>query len=57
MVASFILIALTALQSMVVDKIGQAHPECAVRLDRISRLLFPLGYAGIIAGIAFIHMT
>jgi hypothetical protein len=57
MVASFILIALTALQSLLVVKFGHAHPERAVRLDRISRLLFPLGYAGIIAAIAIIHMT
>jgi hypothetical protein len=57
MVASFVLIALTALQSMLVVKLGNAHPKRAVRLDRISRWLFPMGYLGIIAGIAMIHMS
>jgi hypothetical protein len=57
MVASFVLIALTALQSMLVVKLAKAHPERAVQLDRMSRWLFPLGYLGIIAGIAMIHMS
>lgn len=57
MVASFVLIALTAVQSMVVDKLRKSQPERATRLDRISRWLFPLGYVGIIAMIAFIHMS
>jgi len=56
MVASFVLIALTALESMVVVKLERSHRERAVRLDRMSRWLFPLGYAGIIAAIAAIHM-
>jgi hypothetical protein len=56
MVASFVLIALTALQSMFVVKLGNTNPEAAVRLDRVSRWLFPLGYAGIIAGIAIAQL-
>jgi hypothetical protein len=56
MVASFVLIALTALESMLVVRLANANPERAVRLDRMSRWLFPLGYAGIIAAIAIIHM-
>lgn len=51
-----VIIVLTTLQSMLVVKLGHAHPERAVRLDRMSRWLFPLGYAGIIAAIAIIHM-
>jgi hypothetical protein len=56
MVASFVLIALTALESMVVVKLERAYRERAVRLDLVSRWLFPLGYAGIIATIAALHM-
>ena len=57
MVASFVLIALTAVQSMAVDKLRKSQPERATRLDRTSRWLFPLGYAATIAMIAFIHMS
>jgi hypothetical protein len=41
---------------MLVVRLANANPERAVRLDRMSRWLFPLGYAGIIAAIAIIHM-
>lgn len=57
MVTSFVLIALTAVQSMAVDKLRKVQPERATRLDRISRWLFPLGYAGVVAMIAIINMT
>ena len=56
MIASFVLIALTALESMVVVKLERAHPEHVARLDRMSRWLFPMGYAGIIVTIAAIHL-
>jgi len=56
MVASFVLIALTVVQSLAVDKLRKSRPERATQLDRASRWLFPLGYVGIIAMIAVIHM-
>jgi hypothetical protein len=57
MVASFVLIALSALESMVVVKLERAHQERAARTDHMSRWLFPVGYAGVIATIAAIHMN
>jgi hypothetical protein len=56
MIASFVLIALTALQSMFVVKLEIEQPERAVTIDRVSRWLFPLGYAGIIGSIAIVQM-
>ena len=56
MIASFVLIALTALESMVVVKLERVRPEHVARLDRMSRWLFPMGYAAIIVTIAAIHM-
>ena len=52
MIASFVLIALSAAESLPVVVLRDSNPQRAASLDRISRWLFPLGYAGVIVGIA-----
>ena len=52
MVASFVLIALSAVQSMLVIRIRDTDVQRAAALDRMSQWLFPLLYVGVIAGIA-----
>jgi hypothetical protein len=47
MVASFILLAITVVQSLVVSRCSD--PEVGRRIDRIARWLFPLAYVGLIA--------
>ncbi len=56
MIASFVLIALSALQSMPVVKLRDTNPERAASLDRMSRWLFPLAYVGYIAGISIVYL-
>jgi hypothetical protein len=49
MIGSFILIALTALQSMSREAFREGEPERALRWDQWCRWLFPLAYVGGIA--------
>ena len=56
MVASFVLIALSALQSMPVVKLRDTNPERAAALDRTSRWLFPLAYMAFILGISLAYL-
>jgi len=51
MMASFVLIALSALESMPVARIRQNNTQRALRLDRISQWAFPLTYVAVIIGI------
>ena len=44
MVAPFVLIALSALQGMLVTTLRRIAPERAAAIDRISRWLFPLAW-------------
>lgn len=52
MIASFILIALTALENMIAGLISERNPAIAHRLDLNSRWIFPLVYVAVIASIA-----
>ena len=54
MVASFILIALTALENMVAVLMIERNPDGARRLDVNSRWIFPLGYLVTIATVALV---
>ena len=56
MIASFVLIALSALQSMPVAKLRDTDPGRAAALDRMSRWLFPLAYVGFISGISIVYL-
>jgi hypothetical protein len=44
MVISFTLIATTVVESLIVSRVGERDPELAVRIDRASRIVFPLVY-------------
>jgi hypothetical protein len=52
MIASFVLIALSAAESLPVVLLREKSPQRAARLDQMSRWLFPLGYVGVLVGIA-----
>jgi hypothetical protein len=52
MIASFVLIAMSALQSLPVVALRDTNPRRAARLDQVSRWLFPLSYLCVIVGIA-----
>jgi hypothetical protein len=56
MIASFVLIAFSALQSMPVAKAREKDPQRAVAIDRMSQWAFPLAYAGYIGGIAIVYL-
>jgi hypothetical protein len=56
MIASFVLIALSALQSMLVAEFQEKNPGRAVALDRISRWLFPLTYVSYIAVTSIVYL-
>ena len=51
MLASFVLIAVTALQSVRVTLRRESDPEAAARIDRNSKRTFPLIYALVAIGI------
>jgi hypothetical protein len=55
MIASFVLIAMSAVQSMPVAKIRETNVQRAAAIDRISQWLFPLLYLGIIVSIALMY--
>ena len=52
MVASFILIALTALENMFAVLLTESHPDIARRLDLTSRWFFPLAYVIVIIAVS-----
>ncbi|MBW2724274.1 MAG: hypothetical protein JRE71_07800 [Deltaproteobacteria bacterium] len=54
MIASFILIALTALENMIAGLMSERNPAIAHRLDLTSRWIFPLVYVAVIATIAIL---
>jgi len=51
MVVSFLLLAITVVESFLVSRHQQERPEQALRIDRISRWLFPLTYAILLTAI------
>jgi hypothetical protein len=52
MIGSFGLLAVTVLESLLVDRANRQEPEKAVQIDRTSRWLFPVVYAAMLAAIA-----
>jgi hypothetical protein len=54
MIASFILIALSALENMVAVLLAERNPEGARKLDRRSQWIFPLAYMAMIATVALV---
>jgi hypothetical protein len=52
MIGSFGLLAVTVLESLLVDRANREDPEKALRIDRTSRWLFPTVYALMLAAIA-----
>lgn len=55
MILSFVLISLTALESMLMDHTRSRDEALALRIDRTCRWLFPLGYAFALATLAAIY--
>ena len=51
MIGSFVLLAVTVVESLLVDRANSADPLKAHRIDRTSRLLFPAVYALMLAAI------
>jgi predicted ABC-type sugar transport system permease subunit len=51
MVISFLLLAITVLQSYVVSRYQGTHPARALQIDIASRWIFPLAYFGLLAGV------
>jgi hypothetical protein len=51
MIGSFGLLAVTVLESLLVDRANREEPEKAIRIDRTSRWLFPAVYAVMLAAI------
>lgn len=54
MIASFILIALSALENMVAVLMAEKNPAGAHKLDRRSQWIFPLAYVVVIATVALV---
>jgi hypothetical protein len=52
MIGSFGLLAVTVLESLLVDRANRENPEKAIQIDRTSRWLFPTVYAAMLAAIA-----
>jgi hypothetical protein len=52
MIGSFGLLAVTVLESLLVDRANREDPEKAIQIDRTSRWLFPTVYAAMLAAIA-----
>jgi hypothetical protein len=52
MVASFVLIALSALENMVAVLVSERNPEVGRRFDLNSRWLFPVLYMTVVAAVA-----
>jgi len=52
MIGSFGLLAVTVLESLLVDRANRTDPAKALRIDRSSRWLFPAVYAAMLAAIA-----
>ena len=52
MIASLVLLAVTVVQSMIVARYQRDDPVGATRIDRASRWLFPLVYAGLLLAVA-----
>lgn len=48
MVISFVLLAVTVVESYIVSRYQADDPDRARRIDRMARWIFPLGYAGLI---------
>jgi hypothetical protein len=51
MIGSFILLAVTVVESLLVDRAGKTDPLEAKRIDRTSRWLFPVVYAAMLVAI------
>jgi len=51
MVISFLLLAVTVLQSYIVSRFQDGHPQTALRIDVVSRWLFPLAYVALMSGV------
>jgi hypothetical protein len=51
MIGSFILLAVTVVESLLVDRAGKTDPSEAKRIDRTSRWLFPVVYAAMLVAI------
>ena len=56
MIASFILVALSALQNMMVRYVFRNNREVADTVDRLSRWLFPVAFGTVIATIAGLYI-
>jgi len=54
MIGSFVLLAVTVLESLLVDRANRDDPANAIRIDRVSRWLFPAVYAVMLAAIALL---
>jgi hypothetical protein len=54
MIGSFGLLAVTVLESLLVDRANREDPAKAIRIDRTSRWLFPAVYAAMLAAIALL---
>jgi hypothetical protein len=52
MIGSFVLLAVTVIESLLVDRTYRENPEKAIRIDRTCRWLFPAVYAAMLASIA-----
>ena len=52
MIGSFGLLAVTVLESLLVDRANRDDPAKAIRIDHTSRWLFPAVYAAMLAAIA-----
>ena len=48
MVISFLLLAITVLESYIVSRFDEEQRNQALRIDRAARWIFPLGYVGLI---------
>ena len=57
MISSFILIALTVLESMLVTRWQRNDEVRASKIDRISRWAFPLAYTVVIASLALTFLV
>ena len=51
MIGSFILLAVTVFESLLVDRASQTDPLKAIQIDRTSRWLFPVVYAALLGAI------
>jgi len=54
MIGSFGLLAVTVLESLLVDRANRQDPERAIRIDRTARWLFPMVYVLMLATIALL---